>query len=219
MASLTGSQVKAIIQGLHKSNVGGHFSLDITVRKILDAKYLWPNFFSRQCLVVPLMLQVPLDEQSDQVNIYKIGHSTTSRAIHEWRLDFIRPVVKTRRTECRYILVAIDYATKWVKGKALRSNSAKVTTNFLYKGILTRFGCPLHSVCDQESHSINSTIIHPIRAFLGSTYNIHSILLATKQAAKVNQEGDRLNVVEVGQRQPNRLGRPALHTIVCIQDC
>jgi hypothetical protein len=45
-------------------------------------------------------------------------------------------------------LVAIDYATKWVKAKALITNIAIVIIRFMYEYILTRFGCPLTMVID-----------------------------------------------------------------------
>jgi hypothetical protein len=44
--------------------------------------------------------------------------------------------------------VAIDYATKWVEAKALQTNIMVVTTNFLCKWILTKFGCFLTLVID-----------------------------------------------------------------------
>ena len=76
----------------------------------------------------------------------------------KWRLDFVGPVKKTRHTGKRYILVATDYATKWVEARVLRTNSAQETAQFLYESVLTRFGCPLHLVNDQGSYFLNGTI-------------------------------------------------------------
>jgi hypothetical protein len=50
-----------------------------------------------------------------------------------WGLDFIGLIKLTRRlTRIKYILVAIDYVTKWVEAKALRINTIVVATRFLY---------------------------------------------------------------------------------------
>jgi hypothetical protein len=58
-------------------------------------------------------------------------------------IDFIGPIkLIGQTTRDRYILVAIDYATKWVEANALCTNITMVTTKFLYENILARFGCP-----------------------------------------------------------------------------
>jgi hypothetical protein len=51
-----------------------------------------------------------------------------------------------------YILVAIDYATKWVEAQTLHNNIVAITTKFLYKYILARFRCPLIVVTNQVTH-------------------------------------------------------------------
>jgi hypothetical protein len=58
----------------------------------------------------------------------------------KWGLDFIGPIkLVGRLTWNVYILVATDYATKWVKAKAFKTNTAII--RFLYEYILIRFGC------------------------------------------------------------------------------
>jgi len=62
----------------------------------------------------------------------------------KWGFDFVGPFKPTRRyTRNNYIFVAIDYATKWVEARGLKTNTKLVIAKKLYECILTRFGCPL----------------------------------------------------------------------------
>jgi hypothetical protein len=63
-------------------------------------------------------------------------------------------------------MVTTDYVTKWVEARAFRTNIATVIVKFLYKHILTRFGCPLTIVIDQGTHFINDAIRYLIDHFI-----------------------------------------------------
>ena len=49
-----------------------------------------------------------------------------------------------------YILVAVDYVSKWVEATALPTNDAKTVVAFLQKNIFSRFGTPRAIINDEE---------------------------------------------------------------------
>lgn len=55
----------------------------------------------------------------------------------------------------KYILVAIDYGSKWVKAITLPTNGAKVLVNFVKKHICIRFGILRVLVSDGGTHFCN----------------------------------------------------------------
>ncbi len=61
-----------------------------------------------------------------------------------------------------YILVATNYVTKWAEAKVLCTNTTTIIAKFLHDHILTRFGCPLTIVTNQDTHFINNIDIHYI---------------------------------------------------------
>jgi hypothetical protein len=76
----------------------------------------------------------------------------------KWGIDFIRPIFPVSARKKRYIILATDYATKWVEAKATRKNDAQTSANFLFEDILMRFGHPLELVSDRGTHFLNDVI-------------------------------------------------------------
>jgi hypothetical protein len=64
------------------------------------------------------------------------------------------------------ILLVIDYATKWVEMRALRTNADVVIMKFLYDYIVTRFSCPLIIIINQGTHFINDVIHYLTNHFI-----------------------------------------------------
>jgi hypothetical protein len=67
-----------------------------------------------------------------------------------WGLIFIGPIkLVGRYIGDKYVLIVIDYATKWVETRALRTNAKTISTQCIYEFIFIRFGCLLTLVNDQ----------------------------------------------------------------------
>nr|GEV71423.1 reverse transcriptase domain-containing protein [Tanacetum cinerariifolium] len=69
-----------------------------------------------------------------------------------WGIDFMGLFPSSRGN--RYILVAVDYLSKWVEAKALPTNDARVVVKFL-KSLFDRFGTPRSIISDRGTHFFN----------------------------------------------------------------
>nr|GEZ55564.1 reverse transcriptase domain-containing protein [Tanacetum cinerariifolium] len=54
----------------------------------------------------------------------------------------------------KYIIVGVDYLSKWVEAKALPTNDARVVVKFL-KSLFSRFGTPKAIISDRGTHFCN----------------------------------------------------------------
>ena len=54
-----------------------------------------------------------------------------------------------------YILVAVDYISKWVEAVALVTNDAKAAVKFLQTNIFSKFGTPRAIISDEGTHFYN----------------------------------------------------------------
>ncbi|PKI66788.1 hypothetical protein CRG98_012794 [Punica granatum] len=62
-----------------------------------------------------------------------------------------------------FILVAIDYFTKWIKAITLASVTAKVVASFLKRDIIARYGVPATLVID-NAKNLNNKLINELYA-------------------------------------------------------
>nr|GEU66218.1 reverse transcriptase domain-containing protein [Tanacetum cinerariifolium] len=67
-------------------------------------------------------------------------------------IDFVAPFPYSRGN--KYILVAVDYLSKWVEAKALPTNDTLVVCKFL-KNLFSRFGTPRAIISDRGMHFCN----------------------------------------------------------------
>ncbi|XP_050136150.1 uncharacterized protein LOC126611867 [Malus sylvestris] len=80
-----------------------------------------------------------------------------------WGIDFMGPFPSSYGF--MYILLAVDYVSKWVEAKATRINDSKVVADFIRTNIFARFGMPRVIISDGGSHFCNRTIEALLRKY------------------------------------------------------
>ncbi|GJY46472.1 putative ribonuclease H-like domain-containing protein [Tanacetum coccineum] len=135
---------------------------DIMARTTPPRKFLTPGKISQR------------DEMpQNPVQIYEI--------FDVWGIDFMGPFPSSRGN--RYILVAVDYVSKWVEVKVLPTNDARVV-KFL-KHLFSRFGTPQDIISDQGFLKIVKT-----RAcFQSSNHPVFDLLLILESSILIMYKG------------------------------
>nr|GEY56679.1 reverse transcriptase domain-containing protein [Tanacetum cinerariifolium] len=85
-----------------------------------------------------------------------------------WCIDFMGSFPSSRRK--KYILVAVNYLSKWVEEKALLTNDARVVCKFL-KNLFARFGTLRAIISDRRTHFCNDKFAKVMLKF-GVTHHL-----------------------------------------------
>ena len=147
------SEQGKILNDYHASPYGGHFSGERTAHKILQSGFYWPTLF-RDC--------AEWDKLCDRCQ--KIGNISNRNEMplkgimvvqifDVWGIDFMGPFPQSFGN--LYILLAVDYVSKWVEAVACPRNDTNTVVSFLQKDILSRFGTPRTIISDGGSHFAN----------------------------------------------------------------
>ena len=104
-----------------------------------------------------------------------------------WGIDFMGPFPSSFGN--MYILLVVDYVSKWVEATACPRNDAITVVGFIHRNILSRFGAPRTINSDEGSHFENKVFAKLMRRYgikhlMGLTYHPQS----NEQAEISNRE-------------------------------
>ena len=128
-------EVRSVLHHYHALTNGGHFGPDKTIAKVLQAGFYWPTFFKDTRKFVMTC------NRCQQTGSISNRHEMPQSRILEvelfdaWAIDLMGSFPPSHNN--LYILVAVDYVSKWVEAIASSTNDSKVVLKFLKKNIFT----------------------------------------------------------------------------------
>ena len=79
---------------------------------------------------------------------------TSPWPFQQWRLNILGPL-PIGKGQCKFIVVGVDYFTKWVEAEPLAIIIEQKVRNFVWHSIICRFGIPRALVSDNGKQSDN----------------------------------------------------------------
>ena len=70
-----------------------------------------------------------------------------------WGIGFIGPFPPSFGN--LYILLVVDYVSKWVEAITCPKNDANIVVGFIQRNVLSRYGAPRTIISDEGSHFAN----------------------------------------------------------------
>ncbi|XP_062100342.1 uncharacterized protein LOC133806233 [Humulus lupulus] len=148
------------------THCGGHFKATRSAAKVLQCGYYCPtlmkdvNTFVKACDRCQRVSSISRRDEMPLLGILEV------ELFDVWGIDYMGPFPSSYNN--KYILLAVDYVSKWVEAAATPTNDSKVVLKFSHKHIFTRFGTPRALISDKGSHFCNKMM----DAFL-DRYGVH----------------------------------------------
>ncbi len=163
--------IPTLLQNTHDSVVGGHLGLTKTYEKV-HFNYFWKNMYKD---VMDYVRSCDVCQRHKQKRPFKENLQRFTPVNRPWELlglDICGPFPETLEGH-KYLLVAVDYLTRWPEAFPLKSISAKAVAQAFTEGIICRYGTP-ESILTDLGTSFTAKMFQEVCAFLRID-QLHSI--------------------------------------------
>lgn len=140
-------EAREILENVHEGNCGDYAGGQNLARKILRYGYFWPtlnrdalNYAQRcdRCQRFAKIPRAPANEITQMVSPWPFA---------VWGIDLIGELPMARGG-AKYVIVAVDYFTKWVEAEPMTTITSAKVVSFVIRNIIYRYGVPYKIITD-----------------------------------------------------------------------
>ena len=144
-----------VIREVHEGICGNHLGVQLLVNKLIRAGYYWPTMQKDvqtyvkaydKCQRFGNVIRQPSEELTPMTDLWPFA---------QWGLDIMGPFLIAVK-QLKFLVVGIDYFTKWVEAEALATITEKNIQSFVWKNIICKYGIPRVLVSNNGKQFDNS---------------------------------------------------------------
>jgi transposase InsO family protein len=177
-------KLAAILEAGHNHHLSGHMGADNTLYRLQQNTW-WPGMeetirkYVRECDICQKRSRGKQHGESSSSSI-------TPDPFHHIGIDVMGPLPRTLNGN-RYVIVAVDYFTKWTEATAVEDADAQTVVKFIHTDIICRHGVPKEITSDRGTEFLNELVTEFER-----TYRIKHIK-TTAYHPQGNGQTERMN--------------------------
>ncbi|XP_019197162.1 PREDICTED: uncharacterized protein LOC109191030 [Ipomoea nil] len=154
MRCLTSIEADLVMKELHSGICSTYQGGRSLAHRIMVIGYYWPSIqldcekLARECETCQLYARMP----GRPATFYQ--PVMTAIPFARWGVDILGPFPQLAGRR-RFVIVAIDYFSKWIEAEPLATITSQQCARFLWRNVISPFGVPVHLISDNGRQFVN----------------------------------------------------------------
>ncbi|GKA00468.1 reverse transcriptase domain-containing protein [Tanacetum coccineum] len=140
-------QANYVLREIHEGSCSMHAGTRSVVAKALRIGYYWPTMHKDARKLVRECQDCQVHKPVPRILQQKLSPITSPWPFYKWGIDIARPFPEGPG-KVKFMIVAIDYFTKWIKAKPVATITGNQIKKFVWDNIVCRFGLPGEIISD-----------------------------------------------------------------------
>ncbi|XP_064947540.1 uncharacterized protein LOC103974979 [Musa acuminata AAA Group] len=140
-------EAQTVLAEVHEGACGEHIGGRILAHKVLRQGYYWPIMCRDARTHVQRCTSCQEHARTPRLPAVPLTPIDCAWPFAKWGLDILGPFPLAAGQQ-RFLIVGVDYFTKWVEAEPLATITAQQVEKFVWKNLITRFGLPTTIITD-----------------------------------------------------------------------
>ena len=136
---IVGKDTDYVLRKVHEGVCGNHIGAWALAGKVLRQGYYWPTILRDATDLVKRCKIFQEHAKISRLPSEPLTSITSPCPFQLWGLDILGPL-PIGKGQCKFIIVAVDYFTKWAEAEPLATITEQKIRNFVWRAIICRFG-------------------------------------------------------------------------------
>lgn len=146
--------IPTVLQYYHSSPLSGHLGIFKTYKRVQDVAF-WHGMWTDVKRFVKSCVKCQTLKSDNRKPAGKLQPITTSRPNEMLGVDIMGPLPKSSKQHT-FLLVFVDYFSRWVELFPMRNATAPAIAEILRKEVLTRWGVPDYILSDRGTQFVSA---------------------------------------------------------------